>query len=362
MSLGDPGGIMGATFAAWLMVWSISSSGPGEDPGPVGRPARFEFEEAHMGSPFHIVLYSTDAAAARRASRAAFDRIEALNKVLSDYDPESELSRLSQSAGRGPVRVGADLFDVLERSRQIYERSDGMFDVTIAPVGRLWRRARRDRKLPDPRLIAEARKLVGSDKMVLDPAARTVHLLVQGMKLDVGGIAKGYAAQAALDVLRSMGIQRALVGGAGDIVVGDPPPDAEGWKVAIAPVDPRHSYRPPTLLLKNVAVSTAGDAERFVEIDGHRYSHIVNPKTGMGHEDRAAVTVVAPDGATADALETTAYLLGPQRGLKLVDETPGAAGLFQRLTPEGVKTFESSRFGQVPKVEGKEAPAQVSRP
>jgi FAD:protein FMN transferase len=364
MSLGDRGDIMGATFAAWLLVGSMSAPGPGEGAGPGGRPERFEFEEAHMASPFHLVLYSTDAAAARRASRAAFDRIEALNKVLSDYDPESELSRLARSAGRGPVRVSADLFDVLERSRRVYERSDGMFDATIAPVGRLWRRARRERKLPDPRLIAEAKKLVGSDKMVLDPAARTVQLLAPGMKLDVGGIAKGYAAQAALDVLRSAGIRRALVGGAGDIVVGDPPPEAEGWRVAIAPVDPRHPYRPPTLLLKNAAVSTAGDAERFVEIDGHRYSHIVNPRTGMGHEDRAAVTVVAPDGATADALETAAYLLGPERGLKLVDETPGAAALFQRLTPEGVKTFESSRFRRVPKVEGQEAtgPADVSRP
>jgi FAD:protein FMN transferase len=355
---------MGATFAAWLLLWSVSSSGPVQEAGPGGRPMRFEFEEAHMASPFHIVLYSTDSAAARRASRAAFDRIEALNKVLSDYDPDSELSRLAQSAGKVPVKVSADLFDVLERSRRISGRSDGMFDVTIAPVGRLWRRARRERKLPDPRLIAEARKLVGSDKMVLDPVARTVHLLVPGMKLDVGGIAKGYAAQAALDVLRSMGIRSALVGGAGDIAVGDPPPDAEGWKVAIAPVDPRHSYRPPTLLLKNAAVSTAGDAERFVEIEGHRYSHIVNPRTGMGHEDRAAVTVVAPDGATADALETAVYLLGPGRGLKLVDETPGAAALFQRVTREGVKTFESSRFRQVPKVGGQEASgtADVSRP
>ena len=137
------------------------------------------------------------------------------------------------------MRVSADLFDVLERSKRMYERSGGAFDVTIAPVGRLWRRARRDRKLPDPARIAEARQLVGSDKMVLDSKARTVRLIKPGMKLDVGGIAKGYAAQAALDVLKAAGIRRALVGGAGDIVVGDPPPDAEGWKVAIAPLDPQ---------------------------------------------------------------------------------------------------------------------------
>ena len=353
---------MSATFAVCLISSSLLVGRVENDPTPGDRLERFEFEETHMASPFHLVLYSTDAAAARRASRAAFDRIEALNKVLSDYDPESELSRLSLVAGHGPVKVSADLFDVLERSKRITERSDGMFDVTIAPVGRLWRRARRDRKLPDAKLIAEARKLVGSDKMFLDARTRTVDLMLPGMKLDAGGIAKGYAAQAALDVLRSMGIKRSLAGGAGDIVVGDPPPDAEGRKIAIAPVDPKAKYRPPTLLMKNAAISTAGDAERFVVIDGHRYSHIVNPKTGMGHEDRAAVTVIARDGGTADALETAAYLLGPERGLKLVDETPGAAALFQRVTPEGVKTFESSRFRQVPKAVGTPPAADVSRP
>ena len=164
--------------------------------------------------------------------------------------------------------------------------------------------------------------MVGSDKLVLDPAARTVRLLKPGMKLDAGGIAKGYAAQAALDVLKAAGIKQALVAGAGDIAVGDPPPGTPGWKVAIAPLEPGQSEPLRTLVLSNRAVSTAGDAERFVMIDGHRYSHIINPATGWAVEDRACVTVVAADGATADALETTVYILGPERGLKLVDETP----------------------------------------
>ena len=129
-------------------------------------------------------------------------------------------------------------------------------------------------------------------------------------------------------------------------------------RIAIAPLAPELDDRPPTLLLKNAAVSTAGDAERFVIIDGHRYSHIINPSTGLGHEDRAAVTVVAPDGATADALETTAYLLGTEHGLELVDDTPGAAAIFRRLTPEGIKTFESSRFKDIPKVR---SPAATKR-
>ena len=115
------------------------------------------------------------------------------------------------------------------------------------------------------------------------------------------------------------------------------------------------------LLLANAAVSTAGDAERFVIIDGRRYSHIINPATGQAVEDRASVTVVAADGGTADALETTVYILGPERGLKLVDETPGAAAIYVRLTPDGIKTFESSRFKEVPKTELKAFPATRRR-
>ena len=151
-------------------------------------------------------------------------------------------------------------------------------------------------------------------------------------------------------MLKAAGIKQALVAGAGDIAVGDPPPGARGWKVAIAPLEPGQSEPLRTLVLANAAVSTAGDAERFVTIDGHRYSHIINPATGLGVEDRAAVTVVAADGATADALETTVYILGPERGLKLVDETPGAAAIFFRLTKDGIKSFESSRFKLVPTV------------
>jgi thiamine biosynthesis lipoprotein len=190
---------------------------------------------------------------------------------------------------------------------------------------------------------------------MLDRKARTIRLEKPGMKLDVGGIAKGYAAQAALEVLRAAGAARALVAAAGDIAVGDPPPGARGWTIAISPLDPGGPAVLDPLLLANAAVSTAGDAERFVVIDGHRYSHIINPATGLGVEDRASVTVVARDGATADALETTVYILGPDRGLKLVDETPGAAAVFVRKVEPGIKTFESSRFKEIPRA-GRENP------
>jgi thiamine biosynthesis lipoprotein len=344
--------------ALLCLAWPIfTGAGPKQEPAPEKPLVRFEFEESHMASPFKIVLYSTDPATARRASRTAFDRIAELNSILSDYDPESELSRLSESAGKKPVPASADLFDVLVQARAMYERSEGAFDVTIAPVGRLWRRARRERKLPDPGKLAEARKLVGSDRLILDRAAGTVWLKSAGMRLDVGGLAKGYAAQAAIDVLKKAGISRALVGGAGDIVVGEAPPGTEGWTIAIAPIEPGNPAADiPALLLRNAAVSTAGDAERFVIIAGRRYSHIINAKTGEAVEDRASVTVVAPDGGTADALETTVYILGPKRGLKLVDETPGAAAIYVRSTPDGIRTFESSGFKQIPRA--KSAPSQ----
>ncbi|AMV39777.1 Thiamine biosynthesis lipoprotein ApbE precursor [Planctomyces sp. SH-PL62] len=324
--------------------------------GSAGELARFEYLETHMGSSFKILLYSTQETAARRASRAAFDRIAALDAVLSDYDPDSELSRLATSAGGPPVAVGPDLFDVLEKSRYWYDETGGWLDPTIAPVGRLWRRARRERKLPDDAKLDAALALVGMEKLVLDPKARTVRLTRPGMKLDVGGVAKGYAAQAAIDVLREQGVDRALVAGAGDIVVSGPPPDAEGWTIGVATLEPSKTAPEIYLSIKDAAVSTSGDAERFVIIDGRRYSHIINPRTGRPIEDRASVTVVAPDGTTADVLETTAYMLGPEKGLEFIDSIPGAAAVFTRETPEGIRRYESARFKDVPRAQPRPAP------
>jgi FAD:protein FMN transferase len=326
--------------------------------GPGARPSRHESAETHMGSEFKIVLYTADASLARSASRAAFARIAALDAALSDYRPESELMRLCARAGGPPVPVSADLFDVLARSRAMYERSGGAFDATVGPVVRLWRRARRDRKMPDADLLAQARVRVGSDLLRLDPEARTVRLLKPGMKLDLGGIAKGYACDQALAVLTRAGINRALVAGAGDIVVSGPPLDLDldsdaddhesGWTVGIGPLEAPGSPPRRFLTLRDAAVSTSGDAERFVEIDGKRYAHIVDPRTGLGVIDRSSVTVIARDGATADSLATAVYVLGPRRGLALVEATEGAAALIVRSTATGeTETFASERLEEV---------------
>ena len=307
---------------------------------------RFSFSEPHMGTLFNIILYASDEKAAKKAAQEAFARIEELNGIMSDYKADSELMNLCKRAGDGPVSVSADLFKVLEASLEIARLSDGAFDVSISPVVRLWRKARRTRVLPNAEEIKKALDLVDYRKIRLDAKGRTVRLLIMGMLLDLGGIAKGYAADAALDVLRRHGASRALVALGGDIAVGDPPPDAAGWTVGIAPMkDPQG---PPRyhLILKNRAVSTAGDANQNVVIDGKRYSHIVDPKTGLGLVGSRSVTIVAPQGVIADGLDTAICVMGKERGLALVESMEDVAGLLVFEVDGKEETVMSKGFGK----------------
>ncbi|HEV3121425.1 MAG TPA: FAD:protein FMN transferase [Isosphaeraceae bacterium] len=331
----------------WLVLVTVARA----DEPPL---ERFEFVETHMGSSFQVFLYTTDRATASRASQAAYRRIAQLDISFSDYNAESELSLLCDRAGGPPVGVSDDLFRILGESATAWRRTGGAFDVTVGPVVRLWRRARRTRKLPDPETLARARALVGFQNVRLDAPTQSVTLLKPGMKLDLGGIAKGYAAGAAIAALKESGVSRALVAGAGDIVTSGPPPGASGWSIGIAPLEAPSSAPARFLLLHDAAVSTSGDAERFVEIDGKRYSHIVDPQTGLGLVDRISVTVVAPRGETADYLDTAVCVLGPEKGLALVDATEGAAALIVRATEAGQKTYESKRWNSLPKGQPKQ--------
>ena len=305
---------------------------------------RFTFTEPYMGTTFRIVLYAKDEATAKQAAKAAFARVAELNAILSDYQPTSELMRLCEKAGGPPVEVSADLFDVLTKAEEFSRATDGAFDVSIGPVVRLWRKARRTRELPKAEEIKKALALVDYRNIKLDSQKRTVQLLLVGMILDLGSIGKGYAADAALAVLRQHGIACALVAAGGDIAVGDAPPDAPGWKVGIAPL--KNPDAPPThhLLLTNAGVSTAGDSEQFVEIAGKRYSHIVDPKTGLGLIGRRSVTVIAPNATTSDGLDTGLCILGVERGLKIVENRKDIAALFVVETDKGIESTASKRF------------------
>lgn len=308
-------------------------------------PQRFASTETHMGTKVEIVLYAGDHLAADTGFRAAFGRIAELDKIMSDYDADSELSRLSQASPTlQPQKVSRDLFHVLDEAQRLSRQSSGAFDVTVGPLTKLWRRARRQRELPRADLLAAARESVGYQYMQLDPEDSTVVLLRPAMRLDLGAIAKGYACDEALRELRRHGLGQALVDFSGNLACGDAPPMAPGWRVGIAPLD---ATSPPTrfLILAQCGVSTSGDTWQYVEIDGVRYSHILDPHTGLGLTNRSSVTVVAPSAILADGLSTTASVLGPSRGLELIETFPDAAALILQADGDQVRTFESRRVG-----------------
>ncbi len=316
------------TALAHLTGWSLlAAAGCRTTKPPASALNRFEFTEPQMGVPFRIVLYAPDRARAEAAARTAWARIASLNAAMSDYDSDSELSRLCATAGSGrAVPLSKDLWRVLERAQALARRTEGAFDVTVGPAVILWRKARRDRALPDSARLARARAAIGWQHLELDARHRTARLRVPGMKLDLGGIAKGYAADEALKVLAKHGIERALVSGGGDLAVSEPPPGKPGWRIEVAPPEAAASGPPRHVQLRRVGLATSGDLFQHVEIGGVRHSHIVDPRTGMGLTDQSQITVIARDGMTADSLSTAISVLGPERGLALADAL--GAGVF----------------------------------
>ncbi|HEX4142585.1 MAG TPA: FAD:protein FMN transferase [Pirellulales bacterium] len=305
---------------------------------------RFEFSRVKMGAPFKLVFYADDEAAAERAAEAAYQRVDELNLIFSDYEPESELSRLSRSSPTSqPVKLSDPLWAILVRANQLSEASDGAFDVTVGPYIRLWRRARKMHVLPDADSLAKARDAVGYRNLRLDPAEHTASLMRPHMVLDLGGIAMGYTVDEVLAVLARQGIRQALVDGSGDIGVGDPPPGKTGWTIGIAPPT---VGEPPTryVTLTHAAITTSGDLYQHVDIDGVRYSHIVDPKTGLGLTDRSSVTLIARDCLTADSVTKAIAVGGPEKGLKMVAEISGAEVLIRRVVGDKVEMRESPGF------------------
>lgn len=304
---------------------------------------RFEFKQPHMGTLFTITLYARGELAARVGVEAAFAKIAALNQIMTDYDPESELMQLGRKPVGEPIRVSNELFDILQKSQRVAELSDGAFDVTIGPVVRQWRRTRRTGNLPSPEALARVREPVGWRKLQLDARQQTVTLTVPDMQLDLGGIAKGYAADQALAVLKAHGLPCALVAASGDIAVGDPPPGKRNWRVAVGKLDGNEDKPARILFLNNAAVSTSGDAEQFVEIGDQRYSHIVDPRTGFGLAERLQVTVIGRRATDTDAFATAASVLGVERGAALLESQSDLAGVFIWKRGKETDVFRSKR-------------------
>ena len=306
------------TLVAFLLWAGIFLPGAG---GAVSGLERFEFAEPQMGTLFRVVLFADNPAAARAAPDAAFDRVEALNAILSDYDRQSELMRLCREPVGTAVRVSPPLWTVLSQGQKLAEATGGAFDVTAGPLVRLWRETRRSGRLPPSEPWEAGRAATGHAGLRLDGADRTAVLARPGMQLDLGGIAKGYAADEALSVLASHGFTRAMVAASGDIALGDPPPGESGWTVELVPFG-RESGTGRTLRAANVGVSTSGDAEQYVEIGGVRYSHILDPRTGLGLTTPLAVTVVARRAMLSDGWATACSVLGAQESRNAIDRLP----------------------------------------
>lgn len=246
----------------------------------------FEAVEPHMGTLIRIKLFTPGQRQAQSAFRAAFDRIHQLDEILSDYKPNSELNTISATAVGHGVAVSDDVFRVLAASQQLAEESGGAFDITLGPVIRLWRTAREMHQWPDSTALQNAGRRCGYRKLHLSTIDRSVTLDQADMQLDVGGIAKGFAADEALAVVTRLGIHSALVAASGDLAFSDAPPGQSGWKIGL-PLDR-------VLVLSNGAVSTSGDIEQHLDTNQDRYSHIIDPATNMGLTNGILVTVIAP--------------------------------------------------------------------
>ena len=297
-----------------------------------------------MGTLVLITLYASGEDAARDAFRAAFDRIRDLDGILSDYRPDSELNQITKAAVGRAVRVSEELFTVLAASQDLAEATGGAFDVTQGPVVRLWRETRKTGRVPDPAALEEAASRSGFRKLHMDAKHRTVTVDKAGMALDVGAIGKGYAASEAIEVLDGLGVRSALVAVSGDLAFSEAPPGQRGWRIGIDAGDASDVRVPGVLELTNAAVSTSGSSEQHVDIDGRRYSHIIDPSSGMGLVDDITVTVIARHGLDSDGLDTAVSVLGAARGLALIESRPDAAGLIIQRTSAGTTVVPSTRF------------------
>ncbi len=289
--------VSGRLFCGWLLL--LAGGLRAED-------RRFTYERPLMGTRFAITCHGVDQAAAKAAADEAFGAGEAINAVASDYLAASELTRLP--AGGPAVAVSPLLAELLEVSLAMAARCDGAFDPTLGPLTRLWRESRRTGRLPTDEERGRALAACGWRDAVFEREARTLRLTKPGMRLDLGGIAKGFAADRMFEVMARRGFARTCIAAGGDLRLGDPPPGKAGWKVGLKTFD---LEKPEEVVeLANCAVSTSGDLHQFVEIGGKRYSHIVDPRGGLGLTARVAVSVIAPTATASDALATACCVTG----------------------------------------------------
>jgi len=262
-----------------------------------------------MGTTFAITVFGNSRQQCQRAVSQAFDRIEELNSIFSDYLEESESSQLSAHA-ESRISVSDDLWYLLRLSKKISRQSKGAFDVSIGPLTKLWRRAIRQQQIPDSVKLRQAQSLVNYRWIKLYPFKQQVKLKKQGMKLDFGAIAKGYAIDQAYKEVLKNGIRIALVDGGGDLFIGDAPPGSN-WNI-------KDHQKKPLKVKAQMGVASSGDSFQNLKWNGSRYSHIINPKSGSGLKDSRIITVTAHSATIADALASTISIVHQKHRSKLL--------------------------------------------
>ena len=262
---------------------------------------KYTFERSLMGTRFAVTCYGSNEEQSKAAADAAFDAAEKINQVASDYIADSELLALSKHPAGEAIPVSPLLFTLISQALDFAKKTDGHFDPTLGPLTKLWRESRRRKSLPEPAILAAAHAATGWEQLILDPQNSTASFTKPQMRLDLGGIAKGQAADAMLRVMVSHNFPSSCITAGGDVRLGDPPPGCKGWKIGVKSTSENESE---ILTLANCAVSTSGALHQSIEIVGTRYSHIIDPATGLGLTHTTAATVIAPTATMSDALAT----------------------------------------------------------
>lgn len=280
----------------------------------------FRTPEKLMGNAFEITVVSDDAEAALLHTDAAIQEIRRIEKLLTTFNEESETNRINRNAGLYPVKTDPEVFDLIERSLRISSVTDGYFDISYGGIDKsFWNFDRGMKQLPDPEMIKGHLKLINYKNILLDRNDETVFLKEKGMRIGFGGIGKGYAAEMAKRLLQKRGVSSGIVNASGDLTTWGNQANGKPWTVGIA--DPENAAQPFSYMnITDMAVATSGTYEKFVIINGKKYSHTINPKTGMPVSGVKSVTMFCPNAEIADAMATPVSIMGIESALDMVNQ------------------------------------------
>lgn len=298
-----------------------------------------------MGSKFKITLVDKDAISVEKNIDKTIGEIVRIENLISDWKPASQVSQVNQNAGIKPIKVDQEVIELTKRAIQFSEITDGAFDISFAAMDKIWKFDGSMEQLPSQSEIQKAIAKIGYQNILINEENSTIFLKLPGMKIGFGSIGKGYGAQKAKEFIQDLGINAGIIDASGDMTIWGSQPDNSPWKIGV--VNPFKRYKTADILaIKNGAVTTSGDYEKFILIDGKRYSHIINPKTGMPSTGLTSVTVIGPNAETTNGFSTSIMVLGQKKGLEIMNKYPDYACLL--ITDSG-KIIRSKNYKKVRK-------------